>query len=63
MAKCMTCGSELIWQSSDARSDIDVRIPEGDTSCVHLYTCQNCGSSIEHYECPDDEKHLYPYYK
>lgn len=63
MFKCFTCGAELTWSSSAALSDIDVSIPEDEPSCVHFYTCQNCGCSIEHYECPESDKYQYPFWK
>ena len=65
MHKCFTCGHPLVWQSSEALSELEMyeELSPDSSACAHFFTCPNCGSTIEHYECPDDEMDEYPYWK
>ena len=60
--RCFLCGHEVGWDSSEMASDVS-GLPEDDTSVVNFYTCPYCGAFHEVYECSDEEKSSYDYWK
>lgn len=54
LGTCSFCGHELHWENDEM--DEDERV-------IHLCVCPFYGASVESYECPDGEKHNYPFWK
>jgi len=61
--RCPYCGDEMIWDSCESSIEVRSDISEEDQSVISYYSCKNCGCDIEVYECPDEYKKEYPYWK
>lgn len=59
---CPFCGEKLAWESDANQSDVIASLPPDDSSIISYYSCQNCGCSVEVYECEDEEKINYPFW-
>lgn len=53
----------MIWDSCENSIEVRSDISEEDQSVISYYSCKNCGRDIEVYECPDEYKKEYPYWK
>lgn len=59
--RCFRCKHELIWNSTEARSDVFDE--DDDDSIVEYYSCPHCGMEYEIAEPNKDMRDDLPYYK
>lgn len=59
---CPLCQGELVHDDDIPCKEIGYGFAEDDNAMLHTYTCEECGSLVEVWEKPEEEKQNYGYW-
>lgn len=55
--RCPRCGGKLIWQSDEMCYEIDDSTYDEDDDAIYtVFTCSECGATVEVYDAPKQEE-------